>query len=364
MNESYLQEAAGLPADFKALQEEIKRRGWDRRPTARMLLECGLHCLLAVGGLALFLPMDSPWARFACLLISTYGFVGISTSCHTASHYAVFKRKKANERLTFFGYPVMLGLSATYWWHHHLGAHHKSPNGVGVDADIDLKPFFAVTEDVYEHAGPWLRAYYERQWLLAPLAIALNSFNIQRRGWVYLLSRLGNRQRRRPEHGLDLALLLLHFGLWLGLPMLFFSAGDVVLLYVIRFSMISYGLFVTFGPCHYPREAACVAGEAKSEDFILRQTATTINFRTGFLGKLLCAGLEYQIEHHLFGHVAHPHYPRLSPLVRDFCRRHGYPYHSFSWDRAIWKTLTAFRERKPVLPELARVPANSATDIT
>jgi linoleoyl-CoA desaturase len=37
-------------------------------------------------------------------------------------------------------------------------------------------------------------------------------------------------------------------------------------------------------------------------------------------------GLNYQIEHHLFPHIAHIHYPALSAIVESTCAEHGVRY--------------------------------------
>ena len=59
----------------------------------------------------------------------------------------------------------------------------------------------------------------------------------------------------------------------------------------------------------------------KNKDFLFIQTATTINFRTSFLGRLLCSGVDYQIEHHLFPGISHHHYPQMSKLVKRILQK-------------------------------------------
>ena len=44
-------------------------------------------------------------------------------------------------------------------------------------------------------------------------------------------------------------------------------------------------------------------------DFALLQTTASVNFRTGFIGRFVRSGLEYQIEHHLFPNLSHIYYP-------------------------------------------------------
>src|SRR5437868_12912694 len=60
-------------------------------------------------------------------------------------------------------------------------------------------------------------------------------------------------------------------------------------------------------------EARRTTDEARrGADFFAVQTAGTVSFRTGWLGRFLCSGLEYQVEHHLFPNISHVYYPEIS----------------------------------------------------
>jgi len=43
----------------------------------------------------------------------------------------------------------------------------------------------------------------------------------------------------------------------------------------------------------------------------------------------LAGGLNFQIEHHLFPHISHIHYPALSKIVRQQCEIFGLPYNYY-----------------------------------
>jgi fatty acid desaturase len=74
----------------------------------------------------------------------------------------------------------------------------------------------------------------------------------------------------------------------------------------------------------------------------MRQLQGTLNFRTGFIGRRACNGLDFQIEHHLFPNICHVYYPRIAPLVREFCLRNGYPYRCFGWGEAIFQVVCGY----------------------
>jgi fatty acid desaturase len=340
------------------LQAEFRRRGWHRRATGILLCQFAFVVALTIAGVAIFFLASSLVAKVLGCIIAAMGSLGISTQAHTASHGALSRKKWVNRFLTYLGYPVLLGVSATNWRNKHIVVHHKAPNVEGHDDDIRLMPLFALTQEQAQRGGRLAQFYYRYiQWLVVVPAIALNAFNMQLYGWAYVLWKLSHRDTRTAAHWADLGALLLHLGLWFGLPMLFFSPAEVLLAYVLRMAFAGYAIFAAFAPAHFPAEAAIADHSQRKADFTLRQTATTVNFRTGPIGRLLCAGVEYQIEHHLFPNHSHVYYPAMSPLVREFCERHGYPYRTLGWGEGILKSLKAFACPRPLVKNLTKETA-------
>src|SRR5471032_261772 len=99
------------------LRREFARRGWDKKATTRIAFELVIHIAIALVGMAIFMLCHNPALRALGILISTFGCMGVGTNTHTSSHYATSDRRWVNEALTFLGYPIFVGLSATYWWH-------------------------------------------------------------------------------------------------------------------------------------------------------------------------------------------------------------------------------------------------------
>jgi fatty acid desaturase len=307
-----------------------------------MLTEWVYNLALAMGGLAGWCFLESMWFAAPALLISTFGMLGISTLAHTAAHGSALPWRRANAFLAYFGYPFMLMVSIDYWRHKHNRVHHPSPNVIGVDNDCNLMPYFAMTKADALSAGPVRRFYYERiQGWVFPLAVTLNGFNVQRTAWAHLVARLANRHIRRRADWLDLVSLVAHVCVWILLPCLLFSPVDGLLLYFLRIGLLGHFMFFAFAPAHFPAEADLVETAAIECDFFMRQMQGTVNFRTGLIGRLACNGVEFQIEHHLFPNICHTYYPQIAPLVREFCRRNGYPYRCLGWHEAILKSYAA-----------------------
>jgi linoleoyl-CoA desaturase len=340
--------------ELETLQGLFRNQGFDRPATLRILLEWGYNLSLAFGGLAGWFLLRPWWLASAALLVSTLGMVGISTMAHTAAHGAGLPWRWANTFLGFFGYPFMGMVSIHYWRHKHNRVHHPNPNVIGVDTDCDLMPLFAMNETEVRSAGRARQFYYRyvQGWVF-PLALALNLFNVQRFGWAHLIGQLADTRVRRTAHWLDLVVLLAHVGVWIMLPCFLFSPGEALLLYFLRVALLGHFMFFAFAPAHFPAEADFVDAVSAEHNFIMRQIQGTVNFRTGPIGRLACNGVEFQIEHHLFPNVCHVYYPRMAPLVREFCRENGYPYRALGWGEAILKSYAAMFRPRPIR-QLAR----------
>lgn len=348
---------------YQELARTLRQEGWYEPATRRILFELGLHIVLCLGGIAVAVSTGNFAIKAAAFLTSAAGALGIATNTHTSSHFATSRHAWLNRFLTYFGYTFFFGTSASYWWHKHCVVHHPTPNLIGIDYDADLMPFFAINENDLKNSHGLQRILFRTQGVIIPFVIALNTFNTQRQGWQYLLPILFDRKQRRARHWIDLGVLALHWGIWVLLPIILFGPAAVLPVYATEMLLLGYGMFIAFAPAHYPAEAAFAAKDQRNEDFVLRQTVTTVNFRTGPVGRFLCAGVEYQIEHHLFPGIPHVYYPKLSPVVKRYCEENGYPYRTLGWAEAVWKALLVFRRPKRVTPELrALLPDSQPVD--
>jgi len=333
------------------LHQQFVRRGWNRKATGRIISELLIHVCLALAGLLVFMTSHVPAVQLLGILVSAFGCMGVGTNTHTSTHYGTSDTRWVNEALSYFGYPMFLGLSATYWWHKHVVLHHPSPNVVGVDGDSDLQPWFAITMDeVYASSG-WRRFYYRHlQFWVFPFALAANSFGIQIAGWAFVMRKLCNPRERKAAHWIDAGALILHYAIWIGAAILFWPLASVVGFYLLRAILLGYAMYAILAPGHFPAEARRTSKEARlAADFFEAQTAGTVSFRTGMLGRFLCSGLEYQIEHHLFPNISHVYYPQVSLEVQAFCAQQGLPYRSYSWGMALWKSWAVLRVPQQVL---------------
>ena len=320
-----------------------------RRTTGRVLLELAFHVLLLAAGTTLFFGTPGFALRGAGLLLAGLGSVGLATNTHTSAHGATSERRWVNDALAVFGYPVVLGLSITYWRRKHNLLHHGSPNVEGIDPDHEFGRFFALARSQMARGG-LLGAYHRRVqgFLFIPAALLMGT-NMRFLGLRYAFSRLGAPGPGRRAAALDLGAFGLHVVLWLVLPAVLFSPVSALVFYAVRDVLLSVALFAIFVPAHIPHECPFFAREAAPTDLVLRQTVTTVDFRAGRVAGLFLSGLQYQIEHHLFPGLSHVHYRLLAPLVKETLTRHGYPYRQLGWGEALAKSVRVAFDPKPAV---------------
>ena len=138
-----------------------------------------VHVVLTVAGIVLVMSLEGLGWRLLGPLIATYGALGVGCNTHTSTRYATSDSRWVNEALSYFGYLVFLGLSLTFWWQKHVVIHHPAPNVIGVDGDVDLMPWFALTAAEVGGARGLRRFYYEHVpfWIFP---VALVNERIQR----------------------------------------------------------------------------------------------------------------------------------------------------------------------------------------
>lgn len=352
-------------AELKALSElraAIRHAGLNRPTPLRAIAVLVLHVVVMLGGLVGFLTIEPPLWRVLALAASTYGALGVGMSGHNASHCAVTGRRRVDRALTYVTMSLLSGILATYWWHKHVRVHHGAPNHVGVDDDINLLPFFALNEDEVRKARGWHRRLYRLQHWLFPFAVALNILNLQLSCVRFLIREFRQRKQWRGPLWADATCLGLRFTLFIAVPAMIWPFWQVLGLFVLRDVINGYAMFAAVAPAHFPAEARFVKEDIERLGPISRQSYTTVNFRTGFWGRLVCLGAEYQIEHHLVPDANPLKMPQVSEIVESFCRRCGYPYRQLGWMEGIAKSLRVLKQPKHVYRGLAELAEPSGCD--
>ncbi len=273
--------------------------------------------LLLAGSLTLALLA----ALSLALAASALGF-GIF---HDANHRTLFRRPRLNVYAAMLC-SVLLGPSRHFWVHKHQGLHHRQPNVIGWDDDLETRGLMRLSP-----AAEW-QPRFRRQELKAPFYYALNT--VEWLFWKDFRCLAGGRLNELHAVGLDgraraelLACKALYIGLFVVPPFVVLPLAWATAAFVLFHVVLSWALAAVFQIAHLTPEME-FGGVREGDDWALHQIRTTADFATGSrVASWLTGGLNHQIEHHLFPNVAHTHYAGLRPVVRAVAERHGVRCH-------------------------------------
>lgn len=318
-----------------AFQLELRRRvdeyfrasGRRQRDCWQMYMKTAVLLLSLVSSYALLVFVAQTWWQGLVLaLVLGLAAAGIGFNIqHDGVHQAYSNYPWINSLMART--LELIGGSSYIWHWKHVVLHHIYVNITGHDTDIDLGILARLTP--YQRRRAFHRWQHLYLWpLYGFLAIKwqlLDDFRKLIRG------RISNQPFPRPK-GWNLVVLVagkvIFFTLAFGIPLLFHSAGVVLLYYGIAGLVTGLVLSVVFQVAHCVEEAQFPVARATSarieHPWAIHQTETTVDFaRRSRVVTWLVGGLNFQIEHHLFPRICHVNYPAISALVQETCRDFG-----------------------------------------
>lgn len=282
----------------------------------------------AIASYVVILQVNELWQIAAMSVVFGVAVAGIGLCVqHENNHGAGFQSRRWSR---FFGYSLDLIGGSSYYWRWSHGLHHRYPNVEKLDNDIDIAPFLRLAS-WQQHR--WLHKYQHIYvWLL--YTIMVPKWNLYDDYRDILRGQLGEVPVARPR-GQELWLFVLFrvifYGWCFALPVLIHGWLTTALIYVTWSATTGLILGSVFQLGHLTDACGETTHPGQdrdlSSDYFSTQLANTANFRvrSGFMTWYL-GGLNFQIEHHLFPHISHVHYPQVAVLVEAICREHGLPY--------------------------------------
>ncbi|MBI1967656.1 MAG: acyl-CoA desaturase [Gemmatimonadetes bacterium] len=247
---------------------------------------------------------------------------------HDGAHGG-YSASKLVGRVMAFALDVIGGSSYFWRWKHNV-LHHTYPNIEGADDDINVGALGRLAPQQPRYRLHRFQHVY--MWLLYGLITVkwqlVDDFK------ELIEGRVGTRDVPRPKDG-ELVLFVVgkvvFFSLAFLIPLLLHPWWAVLVVYAGTSFGLGILLGVVFQLAHCVEEADFPAPSSDTlrmaAEWAVHQVHTTVDFaRHSRLLTLYLGGLNYQIEHHLFPHICHLHYPKLAPIVEDVCRRFGVRY--------------------------------------
>ena len=290
---------------------------------------------LLITPLVLILTLDLPaWAQILCMILIGVGMAGVGMNVmHDANHESFSSKKWVNKLM---GSSIYILAGNDYNWKvQHNVLHHTYTNIQGMDEDIDAGRIIRFSKH-----SKWLKIHkfqkYYSIFLYGLLTINWAITTDFKQSYQYLKKKLSYGKFPNPATQWTKLIIgkILYYAIWIVLPLfLGFAWWQVLIGFFIMHYTAGIILSVTFQLAHVMPNTEMPLPDKDGNmehTWAIHQLFTTSNFapKNKFV-EFFTGGLNHQVEHHIFPHISHIHYNKISKIVRETANEFNLPYNEY-----------------------------------
>lgn len=327
------------PEFYKELNRRVNKYFKDRNLSKHANLNMKLKTAFMVS--LYFIPLfvllsgklTTFWPIFAAYIIMSFGMSGIGLSImHDANHGSYSTNKTVNHVL---GYLInCIGGYHVTWKIQHNVLHHSFTNIHEHDEDLNQNVMrFSPNQErkpIFRFQAYYCTLFYG---LLSIFRFAVKDLQqLLRYNRIGLLKDQGLSFPARLAELITVKSLYLAITLLIPMYLLPIAMWQTFLAFFVMHYISGLIFAYIFQPAHIIEEVDFyVKNETGSveNNWAIHEMRTTANFANGstifawFIG-----GLNHQVEHHLFPHVCHVHYKKISKIVKATAEEYDVPYYA------------------------------------
>jgi len=303
--------------DFAELSEQIRAAGLMQRRRVSYWVKFWLITLALAALVVLFLRVGDTWWQMPVAAGFAIAFAQAACLGHDAAHRQIFRSGQWNNWASLIIGDLFVGMSVG-WWNSKHNRHHANPNRIGYDPDLAIpvaRPGSLARLRERSRVVRWSLDHQSVGFfpVLFAQGVILHSLSFRRvfgRGPV-------------PHRSVEIGLILLRLGGFIGLAFLVLSPGRAGTFVGVQLAVFGFYLGAVFALNHMGMP---LVAKDRKLDFFRRQVLTGRDIRGGRLIAFTMGGLNYQIEHHLFPSMARPQLRHAAPIIEEFCREQDVAY--------------------------------------
>jgi linoleoyl-CoA desaturase len=285
----------------------------------------GIYVLIIAGVTSNLPLLFFLWA----LLGLGQSLIGMSIM-HDTVHGAYTKNRLVRQLLQI---PIVaIGVEPKIWRIEHNILHHTYPNVEGIDQDIHPRYLFRFTT---HQPRKWFHAFQHIYATLIYGFLIIEWITVKDLLKVVKYHRMQFFKSRAETISVAFLIILkklLFYFIFLYIPLqvLPFEPFLIVAMFITMLVVAGISMTIIFQLAHVvPQcEAESSGANLADKNWHVYQLQTTCDFaHKNKLISYLIGGLNYQVEHHLFPHICHVHYPALSAIVKQTANEFGVSYH-------------------------------------
>jgi fatty acid desaturase len=261
-------------------------------------------------------------------ILAQFAFLG-----HDAGHGALGYSRRVHSVLGQVCMTVATGLAFQEWYGRHR-THHQFCQYEPKDPDMDVDLVVSLTEDSRRRKNRLGRFFTRCQgvsvWFLS-LLFAQSQRHLSQ--WGVLLN--------LRTYALDALVLLIHFGLWWGLPLVLgVDPLRVFIVYTLPLFFLGPYLAAIFWVNHVGMP---LIEKVDSFSFLEHQAVTSRTVINPRVLDWFFGGLNFQIEHHLYPQIPSFRLRQVQKIVRPSLEAEEIPYQAVSFAQAVRDIAAHFR---------------------
>ena len=319
--------------EYLQIRRMMAEKGLLDRQYLHYALKVSVHLAMLGVGIAVIIAFDQLWVQmlnavFLANVFAQFGFLG-----HDSGHRQILKSAFRNDLVMLLA-GLVTGMTPS-WWQDKHNAHHRNPNQLDADGDIEVSVFAFTEEQALEKRGLFRLMVRYQAFLFYPILL-LTSLSLLGGGLVFLV------RRERVKYPVaELTLVVAGLAIYLGLLFAFLPWWHAILFIAVHRALAGLHMGAVFAPNH---KGMPVLESGARLDYLRQQILTSRDVLPNPVIDYAYGGLNYQVEHHLFPNMPRNRLKDARQVVMDFCQERGIPYHATGFWRSHREILGYFHE--------------------
>jgi fatty acid desaturase len=311
------------------LKQLIKQQGLLEKQPKYYTYKILFSLFLLGGGIEFLLLVNNFWLQLLDAIFLAFACGQVAFVCHDSGHRQIFHATRKNDLLFLLQANILLGMSYAWWLSTH-NAHHSHPNELDMDPDISIPALCYSEEEARNRRGLWRFLAKYQAFFFFPFTL-LVSIEFQRSSILFLM------KHRVKYRLIEVSLLLLHYVLYFWLIFSLLNLWQSIVFILVHQAFLGLYLGTTFAPNH---KGMPILEKNSGLDFLRRQVLTARNIVSHPIVDFCYAGLNYQVEHHLFPSMPRNNLKKAQRIIRGYCKEHSIIYYETSVLRSYREILS------------------------
>eukprot|EP01126_Amoeba_proteus_P049737 TRINITY_DN5832_c0_g1_i10.p1 TRINITY_DN5832_c0_g1~~TRINITY_DN5832_c0_g1_i10.p1 ORF type:complete len:369 (-),score=83.08 TRINITY_DN5832_c0_g1_i10:111-1217(-) len=284
----------------------------------------------------IYFSQVSTFVRFlSAIVFGTFQALTLIHVMHDACHSAIGYNELWWKVIGRFSMDFISGGDMKHWHYQHVLGHHIYTNVMGADPDLpellegDMR--YIVPRQVW-------KSIYKYQYIYMPILYGLLSIKVRLQNWTTTYLTLKNGPVRvNPISTLQWVYFIfarcVNLTYELLIPMMFGNQNWIRVLGFWCLQEVALGFWLAFNfqvshistVATFPNEKR--HNPAIEGEWAVLQVLSSVDYsHKSSVATFLSGALNYQTTHHLFPCVSQYHYPSITPIIMDVCKKWDVPF--------------------------------------